>query len=273
MASSKPRIFTYHIAPHFNIAATDGALRLGTVVKDLLELAPLNKGEANYEPVPDDEIYTPTLQTGFHATRTQLLSGNAGGEWINKETFSCDGVMTTYFDPTGEWVAKCLAAKPINDYIVGSGYKKEVYIVTGSSARVREALVVGFIFHQRRRVLNTDPVAAELAIAATSFSGSPQSTHRRLRRAMGALFVRDSALHSEIWSHGYLTTQQRGLARRDRDRDRRPSRNRGEEIRAAWSVGMGAGRCDSNARAAGGLVAALKNTRVGSTRTENSNDA
>ncbi|KAK4166194.1 hypothetical protein QBC43DRAFT_314201 [Cladorrhinum sp. PSN259] len=149
MASSKPRIFTYHIAPHFNIAATNGALRLGTVVKDLLELAPLNKKEADYEPVPDDEIYTPTPQTGFHATRKQLLSGkfgiwaktlglsgvgghsSAGGEWSNHETFSCDSVVTTYFDPTNEWVAKCLAAKPVDDYIVGSGYKKEVYIVTG----------------------------------------------------------------------------------------------------------------------------------------------
>ncbi|RYP46074.1 hypothetical protein DL768_007666 [Monosporascus sp. mg162] len=149
MASSKPRIPTYHIAPHFNIAATGGALRLGTVVKDLHELAPLNKKEADYEPVPDDEIYTPTPQTGFHATRKQLLSGkfgvwaealglsgvgghaNAGGERSNMETFSCDSVVTTYFDPTEEWVAKCLAAKPVDDYIVGSGYKKEVYIITG----------------------------------------------------------------------------------------------------------------------------------------------
>ncbi|KAL7948568.1 hypothetical protein V8C42DRAFT_314861 [Trichoderma barbatum] len=149
MASSKPRIPTYHVAPHFNIAATNGALRLGTVVKDLLELAPLNKKEGDYEPVPDDEIYTPTPQTGFHATRKQLLSGkfgvwaeamglsgvgghaSAGGEQSNEETFSCDSVVTTYFDPTDEWVSKCLAAKPVDDYIVGSGYGKEVYIVTG----------------------------------------------------------------------------------------------------------------------------------------------
>ncbi|KAI1317241.1 hypothetical protein F5Y16DRAFT_153505 [Xylariaceae sp. FL0255] len=149
MASSKTRIFTYHVAPHFNIAASNGALRLGTVVKDLLELAPLNKKEADYELVPADEVYFPTPQTGFSATRKQLLSGKFGlwaktlglsgiggnadvsGGWSNRETFSCDSVVTTYFDPTDEWVAKCLAAKPVDDYIVGSGYKKEVYVVTG----------------------------------------------------------------------------------------------------------------------------------------------
>lgn len=149
MASSKPRTFTYHVAPHFNIAATGGALRLGTVVKDPLELAPLNKNDADYVPVPKDEIYTPTPQTGFQTTRKQLLSGefgvwaealglrgvgghaHTGGGRSNEESVSCDSILTTYFDPTDEWVSKCLAAKPIDDYIVGSGYKREVYIITG----------------------------------------------------------------------------------------------------------------------------------------------
>ncbi|KAK4443847.1 hypothetical protein QBC34DRAFT_416456 [Podospora aff. communis PSN243] len=147
MASSKPRIYTYHVAPHFNIAANNGALQLGTVVKDLVELAPLNKKAA--EPVPDDEIYTSTPQTGFHATRSQLKSGkfgiwaealglkglgghgSAGAERSNAETFSCDSIVTTYFDPTDEWVSKCLDVKPVRDFIVASGYKKEVYVVTG----------------------------------------------------------------------------------------------------------------------------------------------
>jgi hypothetical protein len=149
MASSKLRTPTYHVTPHFNIAATGGPLQLGTVVKDLFELAPLNKKEADRVPIPDDEIYPPTAQTGFCATRSQLLSGqfgvwakalglssvggkaSAGGERSNDETFTCESVVTKYFDPTDEWVARCLAAKPVDDYIVGSGYKKEVYLITG----------------------------------------------------------------------------------------------------------------------------------------------
>lgn len=149
MASSKPRIPTYHVAPHFNIAADGGALRLGTVVRDLLELVPLNKKDADFVPVPAEDIYPPTRQTGFRATRSQLLSGrfgiwaealgmgglrghaSAGGERNSEETLSCDSVVTTYFDPTDEWVAKCLAAKPVDDYIVGSAYAAGVYIVTG----------------------------------------------------------------------------------------------------------------------------------------------
>lgn len=159
MASSRTRIPTYHVAPHFNIAATGGALRLGTVVKDFVEFAPLNKRETEYEPVPDSEIYTPTPEAGFHATRQQLKAGNFGawaealgfggvgghataaGERTNKETFSCDNIVTTYFDPTDGWVTKCLAAKTVQEYIIGSGYRKPVFIVTG--LKVATNLVFG----------------------------------------------------------------------------------------------------------------------------------
>lgn len=60
MASSKPRIPTYHVVPHFNIAATGGALQLGTVVKDLVELVPLNRREADFVPVPAEDVYSST---------------------------------------------------------------------------------------------------------------------------------------------------------------------------------------------------------------------
>ncbi|KAI9684272.1 MAG: hypothetical protein M1822_005745 [Bathelium mastoideum] len=149
MASSKLRTPTYHVSPHFNITATGGPLQLGIVVQDLFELVPLNRKEVDRIPIPDEEIYRPSIQTGFHATRSQLLSGQFGvwakvlglngiggnvsgrGEHSNNETFQCDSVVTTYFDPTDEWVAKCLAVKSVDDYIVGSGYKKEVYLITG----------------------------------------------------------------------------------------------------------------------------------------------
>ncbi|KAK1237848.1 hypothetical protein MKX08_002427, partial [Trichoderma sp. CBMAI-0020] len=167
--SISSRIPTYHVAPHFNIAATGGALRLGTVVKDFVEFAPLNKSETEYEPVPDSEVYTPNPEKGFHATRQQLIAGKFGvwaealglsgvgghasvaGERSNKETFSCGDIVTTYFDPTDEWVVKCLAAKAVQDYIVGSGYRKPVFIITG--LKVATNLVFG---SEAMQTANTD---------------------------------------------------------------------------------------------------------------------
>lgn len=127
-------------------------------MKDFVEFAPLNKMETEYEPVPGSEIYTATPEEGFHATRQQLKAGTFGawaevlglsggghasvsGERSNKETFSCDSIVTTYFDPTDEWVARCLAAKTVQEYIVGSGYRKPVFIITG--LKVATNLVFG----------------------------------------------------------------------------------------------------------------------------------
>ncbi|EFY87264.1 hypothetical protein MAC_06712 [Metarhizium acridum CQMa 102] len=56
---------------------------------------------------------------------------SVGGESSNEETFSCDSILTTYFDPTDDWVSKCLASMPVHDYTVGSACTKEVYIITG----------------------------------------------------------------------------------------------------------------------------------------------
>ncbi|XDG05177.1 hypothetical protein ABKA04_004792 [Annulohypoxylon sp. FPYF3050] len=149
MASSARRIYTYHVVPRFDIAAIGGALQLGIVLNNLLELVPLNKNEIDRNPVPKDIIYTPVNQAGFCETREKLKSGNFGvwaqflgseslGAHVNgsrersgEETVSCDNVVTTYFDPTGDWVDECLAVDSVKSYIVGSGYKSEVYIVTG----------------------------------------------------------------------------------------------------------------------------------------------
>lgn len=120
MTSPKPRIFTYHVAPTSTsplLTEPSGSAPWSRTSSS--SLAPLNRKGAEYKPVPDDEIHTPTLQTGFHAARKQLLLGrlgvwaealgrgghaSAGGEWSNNETFSCDSIVTTCFDPTDEWV-------------------------------------------------------------------------------------------------------------------------------------------------------------------------
>ncbi|KAL6886895.1 hypothetical protein GGI43DRAFT_426225 [Trichoderma evansii] len=114
--NSKGYTSCYHITPHITLKAI--------------------RQSAEYEPVPDSDIYTSTPQAGFHATRQQLLAGkfgiwaealglsgvggqaSAGGERSNKETFSCDSIVTTYFDPTDEWVVNCLAAKTVATNLV-----------------------------------------------------------------------------------------------------------------------------------------------------------
>ncbi|KAH8744346.1 hypothetical protein F5882DRAFT_423609 [Hyaloscypha sp. PMI_1271] len=150
MGTSKQRVPTYHVVPHFNFAAKGGALQLGSVYKDLLELAPMNKKAEHRIVVPEDDIYPPTTQDGFDATRSKLLTGDfgvwakalglsgvggsasAGGEKSVYESVSCTSVVTCYFDPDDDYVSKCLAAKPISDYMIGSGKKRApVYLLTG----------------------------------------------------------------------------------------------------------------------------------------------
>lgn len=60
---------------------------------------------------------------GYHAI--------AGAECNSEETVSCDSVVRTFFDLAPDWVDTCLAAKPIDEYIVASSYAAEVYLVTG----------------------------------------------------------------------------------------------------------------------------------------------
>ncbi|PON20789.1 hypothetical protein TGAM01_v210297 [Trichoderma gamsii] len=235
MASSKPRVLTYHVAPHFNITATGGALRLGTVVKNLVELVPLNKQEAEYEPVPDSEIYTPTPQAGFHATRQQLLAGkfgawaeglglsgvgghtSAGGDRSNKETFSCDNIVTTYFDPTDEWAAKCLAAQTVQEYIIGSRYRKPVYIITG--LKVATNLIFSFEAAENANADTKAGVSVPQTSVAVGIEGTVnteknqslgfQSTGivvgfrvKKYRYKRRSPFSRDKKLEGELFTEG-----------------------------------------------------------------------
>jgi len=156
MASARKRILTYHVAPRFDIAAQGGPLELGTVVADLQRLRPLNRGHVI--PIHSELRYPPVPHTGFRETRSNLCEGEfgvwakvlslglggsakAGGKKDAGQTVSCEGVVTTYFDPDDGYVARCLAAKPVNDFIVGSGYEADVYMVTG--LKVAKGLVFG----------------------------------------------------------------------------------------------------------------------------------
>ncbi|RSL54892.1 hypothetical protein CEP54_009628 [Fusarium duplospermum] len=146
--TTKQRIPTFHVVPHFNFAAKGGALQLGRVYKDLLEMAPMNKKPEHCVDVDEDEIYPPTTQSGFEATTSQLLTGEfgiwakalgvggagagAGAEKSVYESASCTSVVTFYFDPDEDYVSRCLSVKPVEDYMAGAGRKRPaVFLLTG----------------------------------------------------------------------------------------------------------------------------------------------
>ncbi|KAF3064579.1 hypothetical protein GL218_01954 [Daldinia childiae] len=130
-------MYGYYAVSNLNIAARSDVLRLGTVFRGRHMLVPVNNN-ADYVRIPDDEIRTVTRQKKFHGTLKQLLgrAGVPGSELIrgpkrtNKEMFSCDNITTISFNPTDEWINKCLSTKSIKDEISNSRYKNEFYIVT-----------------------------------------------------------------------------------------------------------------------------------------------
>ncbi|RKL43933.1 hypothetical protein BFJ70_g4245 [Fusarium oxysporum] len=148
MASSQEKPPTYHVVPHFNIAAKGGSIQLGTVVNDLLMLEPLNR----FSVIPPGRLcYPPVSHGGFTESRSRLREGS-GGIWAkalvaqgvglsttanaaagteHASTVTCDEVVTTYFDPDSNYIWNALTDPNISDYFAATDYKEDVYLVTG----------------------------------------------------------------------------------------------------------------------------------------------
>ncbi|KAL8375695.1 hypothetical protein RB595_007012 [Gaeumannomyces hyphopodioides] len=143
-------VLTYHVVPRFDIAAKGGPLALGTVVTDIKRLVPLNRQEFHVK-VPQSLKYAPVNQTNFKDTLIRARNANAKG-WLKalglpvgasanvsgskhlENTVTCESIVTTYFDPdpAGEYVKKCLAVKPIQDWLdAAKRHSADLYIVTG----------------------------------------------------------------------------------------------------------------------------------------------
>ncbi|KAI4612596.1 hypothetical protein J4E80_007330 [Alternaria sp. BMP 0032] len=148
--ASIEEVLTYHVVPRFDIAAKGGPLVLGTVVTDIKRLVPLNRGQFHVK-VPKNLKYAPVTQKNFRDTLIRArnanikgwfkvlglpvgASANAGGSQNLENTVSCESIVTTYFDPdpAGEFVKRCLAVKPIQDWLdAAKHHKADLYIVTG----------------------------------------------------------------------------------------------------------------------------------------------
>lgn len=171
MAPSADLRPTYHVVPRFDIAAKGGVLELGTVVDSLSRLRPLNRGQV--VPLPENLRYQPVTHNSFTETWSRLREGH-GGIWAKafilqsgigasaaashdlQPTMTCDALVTTYFDPDKEYVGTSLAAAGVKDYFIGSGYKGDVYMITG--LKVAKKLRYGSTSSTQRLVL------AEMAV-------------------------------------------------------------------------------------------------------------
>ncbi|KAK4209362.1 hypothetical protein QBC37DRAFT_294702 [Rhypophila decipiens] len=165
MASSNRGGPTYHVVPRFDIVApkdpydvskTSPALNLGTVVTSLSHLTPLNRstnqgknGKKNKLIKLSDLIYPPVTHTSYIDTLSRVRAAN-GSAWLKfsklanggvdlgidsniTETVECDSIVTTYFDPTPEYVKASLAVPEVQDYLSGSPPKTgvDLYMITG----------------------------------------------------------------------------------------------------------------------------------------------
>lgn len=165
---------TYHVVPRFDIAAKGGPLELGTVVNSLSKLRPLNRGAI--VPIPPSLSYEPVKHHGVtekwshlrqghgniwaRAFAQQALGGGAeaAAEDETQRTVKCDELVTLYFDPNDDYVARSLATRGVDEYFIGSGYKHDVYMITG--LKVARNLRLDSTTSQKRQI-NMDVTARE----------------------------------------------------------------------------------------------------------------
>lgn len=165
---------TYHVVPRFDIAAKGGPLELGTVVNSLQKLRPLNRGAI--VPIPPSLSYEPVKHHGItekwshlrqghgsvwaRAFASQALGGGAEAtaEDETQRSVKCDELVTLYFDPNDEYVARSLATRGVNEYFIGSGYKHDVYMITG--LKVARNLHLDSVASKKRQI-NMDVAARE----------------------------------------------------------------------------------------------------------------
>ncbi|OBR07652.1 Major facilitator superfamily mfs-1 [Colletotrichum higginsianum IMI 349063] len=138
---------TYHVVPRFDIAAKGGALELGIVVEDLMTLRPLNR--ESVIPIRAGLRYPAVTHNGFAESRSRLREGH-GGIWARalvfqgagvsadasaqqegQSTVACDALVTSYFDPDADYVARTLASRGVDRYFSASGFEDDVFLVTG----------------------------------------------------------------------------------------------------------------------------------------------
>lgn len=143
---------TYHLPANFSTPPPpDGPFHLGTVVRAFEkreQMQPLNQCSEDRLPIPRGEIYD-DHKDGFKAIRTNMKSGELGiwatalgfdgfgaeaslsGSLSDNDTYTFASVHTQFFYPAPSYISKCMDLPDVRDYLVGSNYKKSIFLVTG----------------------------------------------------------------------------------------------------------------------------------------------
>lgn len=96
----------------------------------------------------------------------------------SEEIVSCESLVTTYFDPDEEYVKQSLNTQSVQDYLIGSGFKAVVFLVTG--LKVAKQLSFGEIRSKEnsgKANVSVAPVPGAPAAAGVSGSLAGGASH------------------------------------------------------------------------------------------------
>ncbi|EFY97966.1 hypothetical protein X797_009406 [Metarhizium robertsii] len=231
MAPRGKAILTYHVVPRFDIAAEGGPLSLGTIVANLQHLVPLNRGF--HVEVPEALKYTPVCQTQFRETLIKAREANFGA-WLKaigipvggsvigggsrdlESSVSCDSIVTTYFDPDNDYFQKCLATRPIQDWVEASNhFTANLYMITGlkvaknlkfNASRSTEK-------HGKAELQVNEPHtgAVEGGVSVDASGGTKKATEFSVDDIIIAYRVNHYACSQTRWFGKHMETKDKGL--------------------------------------------------------------
>ncbi|KAI0891511.1 hypothetical protein F4806DRAFT_482809 [Annulohypoxylon nitens] len=138
---------TYILAPDYSTPPPpNGPIRLGSVLCDLQDLAPLNP--EHHIDIPESKVFL-DIKEGFEATRSSLLDGNLGiwaqfcamfgvgieAGWAvatsHDDVISFEKVETSTFNPTPEYIQQVMAIGSVKAFMRAGNNKLSVYVITG----------------------------------------------------------------------------------------------------------------------------------------------
>jgi hypothetical protein len=143
---------SYHLCPTFTIPPPpNGHVDLGSILTSLDRDGVDNPVNIYCRvAVPKEHIYPrrgPDEKNGFTRTLKELRStdtglwakvfavGGAGFKFLrarsDDETLTVDKLLTRYFSPTKDYMAESLEASHVESYLLDTGKKEPVYMVTG----------------------------------------------------------------------------------------------------------------------------------------------
>lgn len=136
----------YFLAPNWSTRPyPDGPIQLGSIIRDLSVLEPLNR---TVHTIPEAQLYPADTKTGFEISFSHLHSANLDlkaralgllGVGANvsiermkgtSEVLTCQTLLTSTFSPTDAYVREAIEHPDVKPYINGR-FRNSVFMITG----------------------------------------------------------------------------------------------------------------------------------------------